>query len=287
MSATQVRKNIIYFLLGLYIIYGIGAIGFVGLLFSAAVGLILSGMGQGLEATVAFVILSGIAWKYVVLGQKPHEGFLDKRDEVPLYTGQEQQGIVKRVQAIQTRPGFNPSGILSSQFAEGFADAGAVTAPIPDAGSGGATPTATPTANGTPATPPPATSTPAPTNAPSSTPNLVNAIPDPAKAVAAQTETVKQNAQTSGFTDKLTDGMFKLGAVPADAVGGSHIDVGTTLMNALNSLKPDQVKAMTEDTRKLMETQKSLMGMLESMKPMLNDGKQMMDSFKDMFGTAK
>jgi hypothetical protein len=78
--------------------------------------------------------------------------------------------------------------------------------------------------------------------------------------------------------------MFKLGSIPSDAVGGAHIDVGTTLMNALNSLKPDQVKAMTDDTRKLMETQKSLMGMLTNMKPMIQDGKQLMETFTEMFG---
>jgi ubiquinone/menaquinone biosynthesis C-methylase UbiE len=49
-------------------------------------------------------------------------------------------------------------------------------------------------------------------------------------------------------------------------------------------LMPDQVKAMTEDTRKLMETQKSLMGMLTTMKPMITDGKQMMETFTEMFG---
>jgi len=90
--------------------------------------------------------------------------------------------------------------------------------------------------------------------------------------------------QTSGFTDQTTNGMFKLGEIPSDASNGAHIDVGTTMMNALNALKPDQVKQMTEDTRKLLETQKSLMGMLSSMKPMLQDGKALMGTFNDMFG---
>ena len=62
------------------------------------------------------------------------------------------------------------------------------------------------------------------------------------------------------------------------------IDQGTTVINALNSLNPDQIKSMTDDTRKLIETQKNLMSMLGSMKPMLQDGKQLMANFQEMFG---
>jgi len=55
-------------------------------------------------------------------------------------------------------------------------------------------------------------------------------------------------------------------------------------MNALNALKPDQLKAMTTDTKQLIETQKSLMSMLQTIKPMMHEGRQMMDTFNDMFG---
>ena len=44
---------------------------------------------------------------------------------------------------------------------------------------------------------------------------------------------------------------------------------------------------MTDDTRKLIETQKNLMGMLSTMKPMLQDGKQMMTNFQEMFGSGQ
>jgi hypothetical protein len=81
-------------------------------------------------------------------------------------------------------------------------------------------------------------------------------------------------------------GLFKLGEIPKDVKGGLHIDAGTTVMNALNSLKPDQIEAMTKDTKQLIETQKSLMGMLQTIAPMVNEGKQMMDTFNDMFGPA-
>jgi hypothetical protein len=77
---------------------------------------------------------------------------------------------------------------------------------------------------------------------------------------------------------------FKEVALPSEEKEGFYIDQGTTVMNALNALKPDQITAMSQDTQKLIDTQKSLMTMLSSMKPMLNDGKQMMDTFQQMFG---
>lgn len=83
------------------------------------------------------------------------------------------------------------------------------------------------------------------------------------------------------FADKT--GLFKLGQIPTEAKGGFHIDAGTTVMNAINSLKPDQIKSMTADTKQLIDTQKSLMSMLQTFQPMVQEGKQMMDTFQTMF----
>lgn len=77
---------------------------------------------------------------------------------------------------------------------------------------------------------------------------------------------------------------FTLGEIPAQVKNGPHIDAGSTLIQAIKGLNPDQINAMTKDTQQLIETQKSLMGMLGTMKPMLNDGKQLMDTFQQMFG---
>jgi hypothetical protein len=79
-------------------------------------------------------------------------------------------------------------------------------------------------------------------------------------------------------------GLFKLGAIPSDGAGGLHIDAGSTVMNALKALKPDQIHAMTQDTKQLLETQKNLMDMLKTFSPMIQEGKQMMDTFNGMFG---
>jgi hypothetical protein len=77
---------------------------------------------------------------------------------------------------------------------------------------------------------------------------------------------------------------FKLGEIPSQVKNGPHIDAGSTLIKAIQGLNPDQINAMTKDTKQLIETQKSLMSMLGTMKPMMNDGKELMETFQQMFG---
>ena len=283
----------------LYLLYALFYIGLSGLLFSIAIGLIVFSLHIPLELSLASVILSGIVWK-MFLSRLLREGFTQ---EVPTGTGQSIKAIAKKVEQITRKDVFQPTGVLSSNFVEGFESAVPTTnTTAPNAGS-----TGNAAVTNTPVT---ATSTSAPVNTPSSTPMLNLALPSATdnNATNALTTTLTRLASsaaanvtgapskpssneskpasttTSGFTDGNTDGMFKLGQIPADVKGGAHIDVGTTLMNALNSLKPDQIKQMTEDSRKLMETQKSLMGMLGTMKPMVQDGKQLIETFHEMFG---
>jgi hypothetical protein len=77
---------------------------------------------------------------------------------------------------------------------------------------------------------------------------------------------------------------FKLGEIPSQVKNGPHIDVSSTLMKAIQDLNPEQINAMTKDTKQLIDTQKSLMGMLGTMKPMMQDGKELMETFQQMFG---
>jgi hypothetical protein len=267
MDTDVLRRGVVITILCLYIVYGIFYIGVTGLLMSAAIGLIIGSLNFSLELTTAIVILIGILWQTVVL--RRIEKFTGERTG----TGNNLKDITKKIEQVQRRDAFQPTGVLSSNFVEGFADSNASTS-TPDSGSTASKPAGE-------KTPPPSTSTPASTSAPTATAALANALPAASAAASSTPPT------TSGFSDRATDGMFKLGSIPPEAKGGAHIDVGTTLMNALNSLKPDQVKQMTEDSRKLMETQKSLMGMLGNMKPMVQDGKQLMETFQEMFGNMK
>lgn len=119
-----------------------------------------------------------------------------------------------------------------------------------------------------------------------------NAVPSatpPTASAETKPAPVEPKKETAGFKDPNgagQEGLFKLGVMPEETKGGFHIDQGTTVLNALNALKPDQVKQMSEDTQKLIDTQKSLMMMLGTMKPMLSDGKQLIDTFQQMFGPA-
>lgn len=113
--------------------------------------------------------------------------------------------------------------------------------------------------------------------------------PSDTKSTSAESKPAEvkkdEKAGFSNASDIKVDNLFKLGAMPDEGKGGFHIDQGTTVLNALNALNPDQVKRMSEDTQKLIDTQKSLMMMLGTMKPMLSDGKQLVETFNQMFGT--
>ena len=107
----------------------------------------------------------------------------------------------------------------------------------------------------------------------------VTATSKPAEASVSESASASES-----FKDN--SGLFKLGEIPSEAKGGFHIDAGTTVMNALKALKPDQIDAMTKDTKQLIETQKSLMNMLQTFTPMVKEGKQMMETFGSMFNPA-
>ena len=83
-----------------------------------------------------------------------------------------------------------------------------------------------------------------------------------------------------------TNELFKLGKMPSEHTEGPMLDSGSTLLKAMGSFKPEQINAMSEDTKQLLETQKSLMGMLTQMRPVLADGKELLQTFSGMFGNG-
>jgi len=261
MNSTQLTVSIANLILFLYIIYAIFYVPFSGLLVSGAVGLISFGLLGSYEAAVALTILAGIF--FALMTKRKAEGFADGA-----------AAISERVSTVKQRMGQGePGGVFASTFVEGFESQDA---------SGSAvhvdTTVASPASNPAPATATaPVTMTMPGVDVPAATSTGPTA-PQPAVG-----------AVSSGFRSgggKEPEGLFKLGAIPEDAKGGFHIDQGTTVMNALNALKPDQIQQMSADTQKLIDTQKSLMSMLSTVKPMMQDGKQMMDTFQQMFGSG-
>jgi hypothetical protein len=254
MNSTKLTLSVANLILFFYILYAIFYVPFSGTLVSGATGLIAFGLLGSYEAAVALTILSGI---FFTLSTKRKEGFADKVTD-----------ISQRVLGMKKVNYQEPGGVFASKFVEGFESQDGSGATV-NVDSTVASPSSNPAPMTMPSVVPPGSVSPA----------TGGAAPQPAAG-----------AISSGFRSgggKEPEGLFKLGSIPEDTKGGFHIDQGTTVMNALNALKPDQIQQMSADTQKLIDTQKSLMGMLSTVKPMMQDGKQMMDTFQEMFGGAK
>lgn len=271
-----------------YIAYAIFMVGIPGLLMSLAIGLIIMGVMGSMELAVATAVIVGLLMKYVFKCRA--DGFMNFSPQevtnriqtmqtaaTTAPSGSVIQGfqtmspaeVVQRVAGmrgasrLQSPPvGYDgrmgPQGVMASGFAEGFAN--------PDADTDATNSSAPPT-NGSPATP---SSASAPADATSTSAAAKNAEPT--------------KPTTSGFQGGKNDGLFRLGEIPSEGAGGPHIDASSTILNAIQNLNPGQLKNMTDDTRKLLDTQKSLLSMLETMKPMISDGSQLLNSFNTMFG---
>jgi hypothetical protein len=256
----------------LYFLYGLLYIPFTQFLVSLAIGGIAFGYTDSYEfATIALLLTNFL---FPMFGPMGHS-YVTKEG----YMNVNPQEVSKRIQDMQ-RGGMNAGNVIQgvgSPMSEGFADASTTTAT--------ASPAVTPNTQPVQAasTPAPATAT---SSAEASTPPPAQPTPPPAAPTAISEQGVPPAHQpaTAGFQD--SGSLFKLGQIPTDQKGGFHIDTGTTVMNALNSLKPDQIKQMTMDTKQLIETQKSLMGMLQTFQPMMNEGRQMMNTFQQMFSPA-
>lgn len=267
MKSTPLTQGASTLILAVYLIHTFLTSPLVTVLIAIAAGTIAYGFLDSYELAVAFCVVVGVLFNLLKQTRFSYETKFTKEGFSTTDTAQQ---IATRVAEIKKE---EPRGVLASAFAEGFQDvSGSVTTPSSST-------TSTTSAQTAPA--------PATTNG-----NAGSGVPPPAPPAAAtqvtqQASTGGQASASSGFTGSTNKSMeFKLGVIPEDTKGGYHIDQGTTVMNALNALKPDQIQAMTEDTRKLIETQKNLMSMLGTMKPMLQDGKQMMANFQEMFGNA-
>ncbi len=320
-SKNSMMDNLYTLILVIYIIYGAFSVPFAFYLLSLAIGLIVFGALESYDAAVIATVISGVL--AVIISQsgygkqtivvKTKEGFQGEgvitTEEAPSQDSAEI--IARRVAKIdRNRPSEpGPMGVLASDYVEGFQNVSEMqtaentgqtsTNNAPES-SANTTPTQTATQNEAAAVAPQSNPAPVSTTAPMPASNTGTATQTNAVEAALATgsgttqvnanlgqnvannvaQITKQNFQGT----QMPDGLFKLGEIPRDLKGGFHIDQGTTVLNALNALKPDQVKQMSEDTQKLIDTQKSLMSMLGTMKPMMADGKQLLETFQQMFG---
>lgn len=271
----------------LYFTYGLFYIPFTQFLVCLAVGAIVYGIVDSYE--VATISLLATNFLFSIFVKRPEgfvksEGFMDNaesEEEEKKSTGLTSTGVL---------PGGSLQGV-GSQMSEGFADASDTDMSISETKESSSAEVSV------------AKSKPASANEEAMDTKdlekmakmmkqMMSANTDvlaPSKATKISEDKVPKNEpQDLAKKEKFQDnsGLFKLGQIPKDEKGGHHIDAGTTVMNAISALKPDQIKAMTMDTKQLIETQKSLMGMLQTFQPMVSEGKQMMETFQEMFSPA-
>jgi len=271
MKSTPLTQGASTLILAVYLLHTFMTSPLVHVLIAIAAGVIAYGFLDSYELAVAFTVVAGVGYGLISQTRFSYETKFTKEGFNVTDTPQQ---IIHRIEELKKEAG--PRGVLASSFAEGFADA--------TTDNSGNEVTATSTSTTTSAE---TKSAPANTNGNAGSGMPPESPPVAATTVAKQATTGGQAAGTSGFTGHSKEDMqFKLGVIPEDSKGGYHIDQGTTVINALNALKPEQIQAMTDDTRKLIETQKNLMSMLGTMKPMLQDGKQMMANFQEMFGNG-
>lgn len=292
MKSNATTRGLAMALLVVYLLWSLFNLPFTNILVSASVGLISYGSSESIEVSTVAAVATGIAfYAYRQSWFDAKEGFVSndlaviqpggpefetngsqqKESNKGCSNGQQDlTSIVDRVAALSGRKA-NPEikGMLSANYLEGFADADTVENPVPDAGSKAAEKKKEDAAA-------PPSDAPAPVAE-------ADKVSDEMKKDLPNKEAVENFTRGGAGSGADNTALFRLGSIPTELKGGPHIDAGSTLMSALNALKPDQIKAMTDDTQKLMETQKNLMGMLQSMKPILQDGKAMMETFGTMF----
>ena len=259
MKSTPLTQGIAMLVLVIYVLYSFFVLPFAGFLLSLAVGLVSYGGLESFEMSVSLMIITGVMYSLIARSSEREATARLTTTRPRVEPFEDANTISRRIQSIQKQQ-KQPSGVYASSFVEGFADAS-------DEEKKDAS----------------ATSQPADPNAMYDAP-----MPPPTMTASGPLEKDEEE-EISGFTGSQNTnkkGEFKLGVLPEETKGGYHIDQGTTVMNALNALKPDQIKAMSADTQKLIDTQKSLMSMLSTMKPMLQDGQQMMNNFQEMFGKS-
>lgn len=273
----------------LYFTYGLFYIPFTQFLVCLAVGAIVYGIMDSYEVATISLLATNFLFSIVVKrpeGFVKSEGFMGDAESKSKHEQKNSTGL--------TSTGVLPGGSLQgvgSQMSEGFADASETDMSISETKESSSAEVSV------------AKSKPASANEEAMDTKdlekmakmmkqMMAANPDvlaPSKATKISEDKVPKNEpQDLAKKEKFQDnsGLFKLGQIPKDEKGGHHIDAGTTVMNAISALKPDQIKAMTMDTKQLIETQKSLMGMLQTFQPMVSEGKQMMETFQEMFSPA-
>lgn len=227
--------------------------GLTGVLICSSVALITAAFMDQFEIIVAISVIFAMFYIFFL------KGYLRKLE--PFQNDENAKSILDRVAKMKgeyrevpqslKNPYLEPEGVYDPAI-EGFANAPQNTEPTKEGGASDSTPATTVRKN--------------------------EVDPSTTKDVTSTVLTEKEEFQSA------TNNLFKIGKMPSESAEGPKLDAGSTLLKAMDSLNPDQIKAMSGDTKQLLETQKSLMGLLSQMRPVLADGKELLQTFSGMFG---
>jgi hypothetical protein len=226
--------------------------GMTGLLFCSAFGLIVASFVQRLELVTASVVLFSLFYLFFMKRYLKHmEPFQNQKDEIVARI----DSMKATYQPSSASARHEPAGVYDPSI-EGFQDAS------PNAKKDGA-----------------------PSDSSSASTELTTNQVDKEHVKAVTSALTKSDKEVEEEETKSATGtLFKSGQMPSENPTGPKLDAGKTIMKAMESFDSNTVNAMTDDTKKLLETQKSLMSMLTQMRPVLADGKELLQTFSGMFG---
>jgi hypothetical protein len=256
MNFNQTTYFISMILLSITALYTLVYSGITGLLFCSAIGLIVAAFVNQPELIAAAVIFFSLFYLFFLRRYlKNMEPFTNHSDEIISRVGNMTSKFHPSKQDL-SKSRKEPFGVYDPAI-EGFQDVN------PDVSKEGA-----------------------PSDSSSASTALTsNQIPsDQVKAVTSALEGKSDEEVEKEETKSATGTLFKTGQMPSENIGGPKLDAGKTIMKAMESFDSNTVSAMTDDTKKLLETQKSLMGMLTQMRPVLSEGKELLQTFSGMFG---
>jgi hypothetical protein len=257
MRLTSLSCQVSLGILALTALYTLVYSGLSGLLFSAAVGLLLMAFLEPFELVVALTVLFALLYTTVL-----------KKFLLRLEPFQDSSEVIRQRVASLGQPSLprtrktGPTGVYSAAAVEGFED---VQPDVPKEGASSDSSAAH--------------ATPVHQVDPKEIEEITSAPPKKGKSSSTSTAEIEKEEFQSA-----TNELFKLGKMPSEHKEGPLLDAGQTVMKAMSSLDPNTISAMTADTKKLLETQKGLMSMLNQMRPVLADGKELLQTFSGMFG---
>lgn len=276
---NKLTFNLALGILVIVAIYTLTYSGITGLLMTSAVGLLAASVLDEVEliavVTVIFAVLFITFSKQIL---RRLEGFQNKNDDI-VGRVRDMAGKYKQKPHDLRNPRLEPAGVYDPSV-EGFANAS--DAAMPDDGKSSKSGSAP---------------------AKQAAPIDEEVVKDVSKNVTsllkmatggnttnAKDEEKKEDKKNKAKSivdeefESATNGLFKLGKMPSEHAEGPKLDAGKTIMKAMSSFDPKTISAMTDDTKKLLETQKGLMSMLNEMRPVLADGKELLNTFSGMFG---